>query len=158
MQKDVVSDEKPKRKKRKGKSSVYYVPPAEFLQDIKDYYRSGEISDRLSMSINKISQGLSYAPNFINYSFKDDMVGDAIVKMVAALKHKKFKTATGHNPFSYFTTIAFHAFINRIKKEKKHHQTLQDYQEQVYSDMMTSGEGGSKSIYVDPYHGTESDQ
>lgn len=146
----VVPEKKP-RKRKKGKSNVYYVPPAEFLQDIKDYYLSGDISDRLAQSINKIAEGLSYAPNFINYSYKEDMVGDARVKMVAALKHKKFNIAAGHNPFSYFTTIAFHAFINRIKREKKHHQTITDYQEQVYTDLLTSGEGGMKTVYVDPH-------
>lgn len=148
---------KPLRKRKKGKSNVYYVPPAEFLQDIKDYYKSGIISDRLAQSINKIAEGLSFAPNFINYSYKEDMVGDARVKMVAAVKHKKFKCATGNNPFSYFTTIAFHAFINRIKKEKKHHQTICDYQEQVYTDLLTSGEGGNKTIYVDPHSNNDDD-
>lgn len=144
---------KPVKRKRKAKSTQYYVSPAELLDDIKCYYKSGTISQRLAESINKIVEGLSYAPNFINYSYKDEMVGDARVKMVAALRHKKFDIKSGYNPFSYFTTIAFHAFINRIKKEKKHHQTVTDYQDQVYTDLLTSGEGqAQRSIYVDPDH------
>jgi len=63
------------------------------------------------------------------------MIGDAVVKMVAAVKNKKFNLDSGSNPFSYFTTIAYHAFINRIKKEKKYRQTISDYQEQIYGDM-----------------------
>ena len=63
------------------------------------------------------------------------MVGDAIVKMFSALQSKKFNIDSGNNPFSYFTTIAFHAFINRIKKEKKQRQVVSDYQEMVYDEL-----------------------
>ena len=70
------------------------------------------------------------------------MIGDAILKMFSALKNKKFNTDTGNNPFSYFTTIAFHAFINRIKKEKKHRETLSNYQEAVYNDIMSDVDHG----------------
>ena len=63
------------------------------------------------------------------------MVGDAIVKMFSALQSKKFDITSGNNPFSYFTTIAFHAFINRIKKEKKQRQVVSDYQEMVYEEL-----------------------
>ena len=64
------------------------------------------------------------------------MIGDAIVKMFTALKNKKFNIDAGYNPFSYFTTIAFHAFINRIKKEKKHHEIVQQYQESIYDQLL----------------------
>ena len=66
------------------------------------------------------------------------MIGDAVVKMVAAVKNKKFNLESTSNPFSYFTTIAYHAFINRIKKEKKYRETINDYQEQIYGDIATS--------------------
>ena len=130
-----------KQKKTAGrkpkKQKPHYVNAKEFTSDIIEYYDSGtdEVSEKLGESIYKIATGLSYAPNFINYSYKDDMVGDAIVKMFSALQLKKFKIDTGNNPFSYFTTIAFHAFINRIKKEKKQRQVISDYQEIVYEEM-----------------------
>ena len=55
----------------------FYVDPKEFFKQIKDYYKSGEINDYLAEAIYKIAKGLSYAPNFINYSYRDDMFGDA---------------------------------------------------------------------------------
>ena len=124
-------------KKSSKEKKPHYVNSKEFTQDIIEYYSSGsdEISEKLGESIFKIATGLSYAPNFINYSYKDDMVGDAIVKMFSALKSKKFNIESGNNPFSYFTTIAFHAFINRIKKEKKQRQVVSDYQEMVYEEL-----------------------
>jgi DNA-directed RNA polymerase specialized sigma24 family protein len=126
-----------KKTKKPKPKKPHYVNSKEFTQDIQDYYGSGtdEIGEKLGESIFKIAKGLSYAPNFINYSYKDDMVGDAIVKMFSALQSKKFNLETGNNPFSYFTTIAFHAFINRIKKEKKQRQVVSDYQEMVYEEL-----------------------
>ncbi len=74
------------------------------------------------------------------------MVGDAVVKMFTALKHKKFNIESHSNPFSYFTTIAYHAFINRIKKEKRYKQTINEYQETVYEEIMC--EDGNGKVYV----------
>lgn len=148
-------------KKPRGKEKVHYVNSKEFEEEIQKFYKSNSISIKLGDSINKIAHGLSYAPNFINYSYKDDMIGDAIVKMVSALKNKKFKLNSGFSPFSYFTTIAFHAFINRIKKEKKHHETVTNYREKIYTDLMTAsdGEAGHNpyNIYVDPSNNEEND-
>ena len=62
--------------------------------------------------------------------------------------NKKFDIDSEYNPFSYFTTIAFHAFINRIKKEKKHHETISQYKESVYEQEMI--ESGAGHIYVKP--------
>ena len=71
------------------------------------------------------------------------MIGDAVVKMYRALKYKKFKLNQGFSPFSYFTTIAFHAFISRIKKEKKHHQLIADFRERNYDSLINKDEDGT---------------
>jgi DNA-directed RNA polymerase specialized sigma24 family protein len=141
-------------KKIKPRDREHYVNGKEFEEEIRQFYNTGNISIKLGESITKIANGLSFAPNFINYSYKDDMVGDAIVKMFSALKNKKFKLDSGFSPFSYFTTIAFHAFINRIKKEKKHHEALTEYREKVYMEMMLDpNETHGAHIYVDPNSG-----
>lgn len=46
-----------------------------------------------------------------------------------------------NNPFSYFTKISYHAFVNRIKKEKKMDEVLKRYQEKIYEEMYSSGNG-----------------
>ena len=76
------------------------------------------------------------------------MIGDALVKMYTALKNKKFNLDTDYSPFSYFTTIAFHAFINRIKKEKKYTQTISEYKEIVYAEEMSDATDGK--VYIKP--------
>ena len=139
------------------KEKIHYVNAAEFEAAIRVFYASGKLTTYLGESVSKIANGLSYAPNFLNYSYRDEMVGDAIVKMMTALKHKKFTLDSGYSPFSYFTTIAFHAFINRIKKEKKHYETLQEYKEKMYTDKMIEGmENTGNRIYVD-YDGGHDD-
>jgi hypothetical protein len=150
---EAKADEKPvKRKKKKSTSEKeHYVNGREFEDAIREYYGTDIITKYLGDSIRKIACGLSFAPNFINYSFKDDMIGDAILKMYQALKHKKFKLDHGFSPFSYFTTIAFHAFISRIKKEKKHHQIIEDYKERQYNLLINSGEDmKSHRVYTKP--------
>jgi DNA-directed RNA polymerase specialized sigma24 family protein len=107
------------------------------------------MTEDLGVYIKKIATGLSFLPSFINYTYKEDMIGDALVKMYNAVQNKKYDFSTGSNPFSYFTTIAFHAFINRIKKEKKHHDTINEYKSQMYQSMMTDPEMSSY-IYVKP--------
>lgn len=140
-----------KLKKKTAKDKVHYVNGREFEEEIRSYYSTGNISIKLGESLTKIANGLSYAPNFINYSYKDDMIGDAIVKMFSALRNKKFRLDSGFSPFSYFTTIAFHAFINRIKKENKHHKALNEYREKVYTEFMINPEiMNGAHIYVEP--------
>ena len=141
--------EKPKAKrgrKKKPKNTdkaKHYVNSKEFLDELKAYYISDDITDNLAQMLNKIATGLSFAPNLINYSYNDEMVGDAILKMFSALKGKKFDITSKHNPFSYYTTIAFHAFSPRIKKEKKYRETVNNYQETIYADLVNSNPGSN---------------
>jgi len=137
-----------KRRGPKPKIDEYYVNPAEFKQQIKTYYKTEICIYELANSLKKIAYGLGNKSNFINYTYKEEMIGDALVKMYTALKNKKFNVDSEYNPFSYFTTIAFHAFINRIKKEKKHHETLCNYKEMVYEEEMTAVTDGR--VYVKP--------
>lgn len=125
-------DDTPKKRGRKpDNTSEYYVEPKKFDEEIMKYYDSGIMSNDLAEMINKISHKLSYAKNFINYSYREEMVGDGIIRMMKALISKKYNRAKGTNPFSYFTRIAFNAFRNRIKKEKHIHETHEKYQREV---------------------------
>jgi len=60
---------------------------------------------------------LSYKPNFMNYSYRDDMIADGIENCIASVDN--FNPAKSTNPFAYFTQIAWNAFLRRIAKEKK---------------------------------------
>lgn len=120
----------------------YYVDPKEFKDAIAKFYETGVFENYLGECINKIAAGLSYNSKFRDYTYRDDMVGDAIIKMYAALKNKNFDVKSEYNPFSYFTTIAFRAFINRIKKEKRLHKAESEFKEREYERYMIEESDG----------------
>ena len=76
-----------------------------------------EIPRFIAESIMKICNRLSYAPNFINYSYREEFVGDAIENVIKTAKN--FNPERSSNPFSFITTIAYNAFLRRIAIEKK---------------------------------------
>lgn len=137
----ILEEKKPKKRVRRTKEELKpnYVDPKEMEDLIKSYYSTGYLDPNLADMIQKIATRLGYAHNFLRYSYKEEMIGDAIIKMITALTRKRFKCDSGFNPFSYFTKVAFRAFQNRIKKEKKEHETLHRYQDEVYSVLMESG-------------------
>lgn len=51
------------------------------------------------------------------------------------------KIVAKNNAFSYFTRIAYHAFLNRLKREKRAKETIDSYQEKVWEDYLNSGNG-----------------
>ena len=146
-----VKPGKGRRVKIKPQDKPHYVNSKQFEDEIRTFYGTELITNYLAEAIRLIAYGLSFLPNFINYSYKDEMIGDAVVKMYQALKYKKFHLDKGFSPFSYFTTIAFHAFISRIKKEKKHHQLIVDYRERNYDALMNRDEESTGvRVYTEP--------
>ena len=123
---------KPLSESAKAKKQ-YYVNPKEFTEELQNYYSTNIITDNLALMIRNIAYGLAHAPNFINYTFKEEAIGDSLINMFSALKEKKYKFDKGFNPFSYFNSIAFNCWRSRIKKEKRMRDTLAAYQEEVYS-------------------------
>jgi len=66
----------------------------------------------------KIAVHLSHKPNFINYTFKEEMISDGIENCLQYIDN--FDPEKSQNPFAYFTQIIYYAFLRRIQKEKKH--------------------------------------
>src|SRR5210317_492320 len=106
----------------------HYVNNAEFLEAMKAYRKrcreakkAGKpkppVDNYLGSCFLKIANHLSYRPNFINYTFRDDMISDGIENCLQYLDN--FNPAKSKNPFAYFTQIIFYAFVRRIQKEKK---------------------------------------
>ena len=105
-----------------SKKSSHYVDNEKFYQEmiewkkvVKEAEDMGEpkppVTEYIGTCFLEIAERLSHRPNFFNYPYREEMVGDAIVKMLTALENKKFDVNKGSSPFSYFTRIVFHAFI-----------------------------------------------
>ena len=106
----------------------HYVDNTKFLEamsewkdQIKIAEESGDgkppISEYIGECFLLIAERLSMRANFINYHFREEMVGDAIENCL--MYASNFDPAKSKNPFSYFTQIIYYAFLRRITKEKK---------------------------------------
>jgi hypothetical protein len=91
-------------------------------QKVDESKQKGEKKPRLSNYVGScillIANKLSNRPNFINYPFKEEMIGDGIENCLMYINN--FDPAKSSNPFAYITQIIYYAFIRRITKEKKH--------------------------------------
>ena len=70
----------------------------------------------------KISEGLSHRANFIRYTYREEMVMDAVENCLRAITRFDPEAATRSgnlNAFAYFTQIAWYAFLRRIQNEKR---------------------------------------
>lgn len=117
----------------KPKDKPHYVNNRDFSFAIVDYVKSVQeaekndskipvVTDYIATCFMKISEGLSHRPNFVRYSYREEMVMDAVENCLRAIHNYNIETITRTgkpNAFSYFTQICYFAFIRRITKEKK---------------------------------------
>ena len=130
---------------RKTTKKEHYVNNKEFLAAMTEYCKDVNrakrnkkpkppVTDYIGSCFLKIANHLSYRPNFINYTFRDDMISDGIENCLQYLDN--FNPKTSNNPFAYFTQIIYYAFVRRIQKEKKQITIKQRMiQEANYDDM-----------------------
>ena len=144
MKEQTTTQKKARVRRTKEELKDVYIDPIKMEDLIKEYYKSDIICENLAAMIQMIAVRLALARNFYSYSFKTEMQGDAIVKMMTALRRRRFKCSEGYNPFSYFTKVAYHAFQNCIKKSKRDFESLKRYREEVYETHVCSGEIPSK--------------
>ena len=91
------------------------------------------ISEYIGECFMKIAEGLSHKPNFIRYTYRDEMVMDAVENCIKAIGNYNVEAATRTgkpNAFAYFTQISYFAFLRRIAKEKKQQDIKLKYIEQ----------------------------
>lgn len=109
-------------------ATTHYVNNKELLAAITDYRKQRkdakkakkplpEVSDYIGMCFLKIAEHLSRKPNFMSYTFREDMIADAVENCVQYVNN--FDPAKSKNPFAYFTQIIYFAFLRRIAREKK---------------------------------------
>lgn len=136
-----------------SKKTENYVNNKEFCQMLIDYKKAcddaaekGEERPRIPEDIGTcfylIAKKLATKSNFVGYTYKDEMVADALENCVVAVNN--FNPEKSNNAFSYFTQIIWYAFLRRIEKEKR--QTYVKYkalEHAVTLDEMEEGHGGA---------------
>ncbi len=71
----------------------------------------------IGTKIYEIVNRYSYRPNFINYTYKDKMVSEALFTCIRYAN--RFSPEISDNPFAYFTRIAWSSFLKCLNEEKK---------------------------------------
>ena len=124
----------------------FYAAMIEWKKVVIEAEESGEpkppVTDYIGECFLQIAEHLSYRPNFINYPYRDEMVGDGIENCL--MYAHNFDPEKSKNPFSYFTQIIYYAFLRRIEKEKK-----QSYVK--YKAMEQLDDGTIKNWYTKNY-------
>tara|TARA_B100000212_G_scaffold315350_1_gene269483 strand:+ start:3494 stop:4084 length:591 start_codon:yes stop_codon:yes gene_type:complete len=117
----------------KPKQKPHYVNNKQFSQSVVDYVKTVKaaeaegkdlpvVPDYIAQCFLKIAQGLSHKANFIRYTYREEMVMDAVENCLKAITNYNIdaQTRTGNpNAFAYFTQICYYAFLRRLAKEKK---------------------------------------
>ena len=154
--------------KIKPKAKPHYVNNKEFSLAVVEYVKTvikakesestiPKVPDYVATCFMKISEGLSHRPNFVRYTYREEMVMDAVENCLRAIGNYNIETATRTgkpNAFSYFTQICYFAFIRRITKEKKQQDIKFKFIEKMgiedFVQMGMDNEGAEQTMaYVD---------
>ena len=144
------------------KKSIHYVNNADFSTAVVSYVEKVEkarkedtdipkVPDYIAQCFLRIAEGLSHKANFIRYTYREEMVMDAVENCLKAIENYNIEasTRTGKpNAFSYFTQISWYAFLRRIEKEKKQQDIKLKYiaQSGIEEFLDESGEKNSAAI------------
>ena len=123
------------------KKSIHYVNNADFSTAVVSYVEKVEkarkedtdipkVPDYIAQCFLRIAEGLSHKANFIRYTYREEMVMDAVENCLKAIGNYNLEAATRTgkpNAFAYFTQITWYAFLRRITKEKKQQEIKLKY-------------------------------
>lgn len=139
----------------KAKDKPHYVNNKDFSQAVVEYVNSANeaksenkeepvITEYIGECFLKIAEGLSHKSNFSGYTYREEMVMDAVENCIKAIMNYNVEKATRTglpNAFAYFTQISYYAFLRRIAKEKKQQDIKEKYMEHAGAyEVMDSGD------------------
>jgi hypothetical protein len=101
---------------KKKEESKHYIDNKQFLAALVEYKKEvnrakrhneerPQVPDYIGDCFIKIANHLAYKSNFINYSFREDMILDAIENCLIYMDN--FDPKKSSNPFAYFTQITY---------------------------------------------------
>jgi|TARA_B110000858_G_scaffold18358_1_gene18531 hypothetical protein len=144
------------------RASIHYVNNKEFSLAVVDYCtivkaaKDGNaplpiVPDYIASCFLRISEGLSHKSNFVRYTYREEMVMDAVENCLKAIENYNIEAATRSgrpNAFAYFTQISWYAFLRRIAKEKKQQDIKQKFMAQSGMDAFVVGGQDANSGHV----------
>lgn len=145
----------------KPKEKPHYVNNKEFSQAVVDYCtkakeakskgeRTPIVPNYIAGCFLKITEGLSHKSNFVRYTYREEMVMDAVENCLKAIENYDVDVATrtgNPNAFAYFTQISWYAFLRRIQREKKQQDIKLKYMSEA--DIENFIENGNENSHAD---------
>ena len=123
------------------RASIHYVNNADFSQAVVEYVTTVQeakknqqqlpiVTNYIAECFLRIAEGLSHKSNFIRYTYREEMVMDAVENCLKAIENYDIEAATRTgkpNAFAYFTQITWFAFLRRLAKEKHQQDVKMKY-------------------------------
>ena len=140
---------------KNAKQNEHYVNNKEFTQAVAEHNEAvklavskgktpPQMSNYIGECIYKIATRLSTRPNFINYTYRDEMICDAIENCIQYIGN--FNVEKSNNAFAYITQICYYAFLRRIQKEKKQVFIKQQMTMDITQDTFDTIDGDTTGI------------
>ena len=125
---------KPKEKPHYVSNRDFSNAVVEYCTTVKEAKEKGNphpvVTNYIATCFLKIAEGLSHKANFVRYTYREEMVMDAVENCLKAIENYDIEAATRSgkpNAFAYFTQISWFAFLRRIQKEKKQQDIKMKY-------------------------------
>jgi hypothetical protein len=151
----------------KPKEKPHYVNNRDFSNAVVEYCTSAQeakdvgestpiVTDYIASCFLKIAEGLSHKANFVRYTYREEMVMDAVENCLKAIENYDIEAATRSgkpNAFAYFTQISWYAFLRRIQKEKKQQDVKMKFiaEADIGEFLDDDGEGYGNMQYASPF-------
>lgn len=154
---------------KKPKEKPHYVNNAQFSQAVVEHVsntikkkENNEpkpiVPDYIARCFLKIAEGLSHKANFVRYTYREELVMDAVENCLKAIENYNIETATRTgkpNAFAYFTQISWYAFLRRIQKEKRQQDVKLKYMSEsgienlIMQEVQNSNASAAAQAFVD---------
>lgn len=130
------------RKRGKGKIKIVkrqHVNNDELEKELMIYKKTGIASERLGEIFLDLVENYATKSNFSGYSFLEEMKSKAIYFLLMYSKGfdpNKISKRTKQKvrAFAYCTQFIFHAFLQVIKKENKHNESIKGYIDKYFRE------------------------
>tara|TARA_B110000444_G_scaffold261446_1_gene313701 strand:+ start:12913 stop:13455 length:543 start_codon:yes stop_codon:yes gene_type:complete len=140
---------------KNAKQQEHYVNNKEFTAAVAEFNAKvklaeaegktpPQMSNYIGECIYKIATRLSTRPNFINYTYRDEMICDGIENCIQYIKN--FNVEKSNNAFAYITQICYYAFLRRIQKEKKQVYIKQQVISDITQETLDSIDGDTTGM------------
>lgn len=102
-----------------------YLNNADMLIEFELSKAQGKMTENFGRMIILLCEKVAKMPKFSRYTYRDDMVGNAIMTITKVWE--SFDSEKSNNPFSYYTQVCINAFIQILNREK----VLRDLRDQM---------------------------